>query len=271
MSHERLVELRAAGAEAVDGPGLRHSERLLDLAAELGGDEGARLQRRAGQRLEAIAGKLSHERQRLELALEGQRGQEQEIPEAIRNAVERGELSEARRGLQRLDALHARGLPRVGLERARRLASQVQQRELVLPPSLGRALARLRGQTDTRTETAVPGQPSAGELASRVARTLLAQQVSRVQAALAVLRAQRRVAPEAGPYNPELITAGLLSRLDRLAPGYLQAWVDHLGTLAALEKLPEATPHSPYAFQRADQKAAQRNASKSRAGSKRRR
>ena len=238
----RLETLRAEGAEAFDAPALRFIEQLLAKAEHIGGGAGDRLRARAEARLDALQADLDAARQKASEAIEALA--EIQDPEGAAAVAEVQRLVEAgdHRGATRAAARLQRGLVDRRQPKARaRVERQIQRAE-----AAGVSLpSKLKHQITEALEDPQGSPEILDALADEAGRALYRAAADDTHATVVVARAGDAVPDEAGPYNPQAVSAKALAALEALSPAHLRHWVRHLEGFDALARLP--APPAPKA------------------------
>lgn len=209
---QRLSELHAEGAAVYDGPGLRFIEALLERAHGLDGAVAERLEARAAARLSAFEAQMRAARAESEATL---------ATLTAADADPDGAFA----------AAHASG----DFKRVAREASGALRRVRAADPLL--RLARLAAQAEAHGLIMPDAPEDAALAADQIAHALFRHAADQVRGTLTVARAVDRLPAEAGPYNPEALTARALAAMQALAPGWMRARLAALEDLAVLTTL----------------------------------
>lgn len=230
----RLDQLRAAGAEVFDGPGFRFIEALLGRAEGLEGLAGEHLRRRAAERLSAFEAAFASAQAEARATLGTLTAAGADPDGGFAEAFARGDYKHIKQEAAR--ALRAARTDDVDIARERvvRLWRQAQARGATVPPSLRERVAAV--------ERGPQPMPELRALGDRLAQALFREAADHARSALVVARAADRLPEQAGPYNPEALSAQALALVEGLSPGYLRAYLTGLEDLDALRRLPEGTP-----------------------------
>ncbi|MFN3196846.1 MAG: DUF2894 domain-containing protein [Bradymonadia bacterium] len=234
----RLDALKARGAEGFDGPAVRFIANLVQKATTIGGGAGDRLVDRAHVRLQALETQLDEALAKSEEALSAlaavAQGPEGEGAVAtVQALVDQGDHREALRTAQRLRRTLGDGRQPQAKARVRR---QLSRAEAADTSALSQPL-RQRMQAALDDPTSPPETLDA--LADEAAKAMYRAVADDAHATLAVAQAGDEVPDEAGPYNPQAVSARALAALEALSPAHLRHWVRHLEGFESLSALPE--------------------------------
>jgi len=238
----RLARLGAAGARAFDPPGFRCVAALLERARALGGSARVHLEGRAAARIDLLEDSLRRGRADAEAALRALADAGLEPTPDVRAALERGDLRDAARSARRRLRELATGREKTPVPWLARLRAEAEAREIQLPPEVARDLSELDCDGEL-IERRVRGRAQA--LATALSSALFRDSLGSARAALAVARAVDGVPEGAGPYNPQALAARALQAAEALSPTYVQALLEELDDLAALEAALAPPPKKP--------------------------
>lgn len=121
-------------------------------------------------------------------------------------------------------------------DRLLRVIAAVEMRLQPAPALVGEARALLEHPDAVEHAT-----KQAHRLANLLTLILLQEGAERVLAQLEVERLRREVPLEAGPYNPEALSAQLLDELGALSPTYLRVLLGYVSNLESMMRLPPSS------------------------------
>lgn len=230
----RLQSLRDAGAEVFDGPGLRFIEALLGQAEALDSAAGEHLRRRAAERLSAFEAAFAAARAEARATLATLSAAGADPEGAFAEAFARGDYKHVKHEAVRALRLAKTDDIDTARDRVRRLWRQAQARGASLPPSLRARVEVISAESGTEAPLA-----ELRTIGDRLAQALFREAADHARSALVVARATDRLPAQAGPYNPEALSAQALALVESLSPTYLRAYLTGLEDLDHLRRLPD--------------------------------
>lgn len=240
----RLQSLRDAGAEVFDGPGLRFIEALLGQAEALDSAAGEHLRRRAAERLSAFEAAFAAARAEARATLATLAAAGADPEGAFAEAFARGDYKHVKHEAVRALRLAKTDDIDTARDRVRRLWRQAQARGASLPPSLRARVEVISAETAAEAPATTP-LAELRAIGDRLAQALFREAADHARSALVVARATDRLPAQAGPYNPEALSAQALALVESLSPTYLRAYLTGLEDLDHLRRLPDGKEGNP--------------------------